>query len=95
MIKRFFLALIMFLSLSMHPTEVKAESSLLQSNLATASVSDSSMDDAALENNEMKVPAKEAHENPQKWVNIILVIVFVLAIAGFITIGIIMKKSEK
>ena len=41
------------------------------------------------------VPAKEALEKPQKWVNIILVIIFLIAGAAFLAIFIVMKRSAK
>lgn len=41
------------------------------------------------------VPAKEALEKPQKWVNIILVIIFSIAGAAFLAMFIVMKRSAK
>lgn len=41
------------------------------------------------------VPAKEALEKPQKWVNIILVIIFLIAGAAFLAMFIVMKRSAK
>ena len=41
------------------------------------------------------VPAKEAHEKPQKSVNIILVIIFIIAGAAFVAMAVVMKRSAK
>lgn len=42
-----------------------------------------------------KVPSKQAHDERQKGAFIILSIIFVIALACFIAIGWVMKKSEK
>jgi len=41
------------------------------------------------------VPAKEALEKPQKSVNIILVIIFIIAGAAFVAMAVVMKRSAK
>lgn len=89
MAARIFLALLLFF-IPIQTAEVAVDIGSVNTNdihLAEQSVNE--------QNDEDLVPAKEALEKPQKWVNIILVIIFIIAIAAFVAIAVVMKKSEK
>lgn len=94
MAKRIFLALLLFFIFPIQQIEAKQALQATVTN-ETASVNTTMMLAADETETEVKVPAKEAHENPQKWVNIILVIIFVLAGAGLTAIAIVIRKSKR
>lgn len=85
MVKYIFLALSIFLM----PVKSLQMQSLESNEAIVTSIAIEELDE------EKKIPAKEAHEKPQKSVNVILIIIFIIAAAAFTAIGIVMRKSEK
>lgn len=100
MFMRYFLSLFLvfsvtFIVLEQQPAGSAERFEVQQLNgLATVS-SDDNVTHSEEEKDDELVPAKQAHEEPQKWVNIILGFILIFALVGFVVIGIIMKRSEK
>lgn len=89
MAARIFLALLLFFV----PIQVAhASNDISPTNPNDTYVSEQPVDEKDADD---LVPAKEALEKPQKWVNIILVIIFIVAGAAFVAMAIVMKKSAK
>lgn len=97
MLMRYFLSLLLLLSLPLMYEEQSSQAAeTLDIHYISAEITTTSEDNVvnAEEESEL-VPAGQAHEEPQKWVNIILAFILLFALAGFIAIGILMKKSER
>ncbi len=92
MAKRIFLAIVLFLSFPVHTLEAKDNSVFSVTSLAMESSASSEVIEG---DDEVRVPAKEAHDNPQKWVNIILGFILAFSAVGLIAIAIIIRKSKK
>lgn len=89
MAERIFLALLLFF------IPVQAAQAALDATSTNANEAFAAEQTVEEQDGEDLVPAKEALEKPQKWVNIILAIIFIIAAAAFIAMAIVMKKSEK
>ncbi|MFA8438813.1 hypothetical protein [Pueribacillus sp. YX66] len=91
MAKRIFLALLLMFIFPIQQIEAKYELKVAENesiNVNTTMV-------VVADDIEGKVPAKEAHENSEKWVNIFLIVIFILAAVGLTAIGIVIFKSKK
>lgn len=84
MAKHIFLAFLLMFTLPVHGLEAQGETQKIEVyELAEQS------------DDEVKVPAKDAHENPQKWVNIILTFILIFAVICLTAVAIIIRKSQR
>lgn len=98
MAKRFILALIFFFAFPMQqiPADAKEANHSYAAGIHIAADVGNAIAASAIEaETDRKVPAKEAHEHSEKWVNILLIVIFIIAAIGFAAIGIVMRKSKK
>lgn len=93
MAKRIFLAIVLFFSFPVHTLEAKDGPTSPAVSLAVESSVSSEVVQG--DDNEIRIPAKEAHDNPQKWVNIILGFILAFSAVGLAVIAIIIRKSKK
>lgn len=91
MAARLFLALLLFF-IPIQAAHAANANDASSANAIDTYVAEQSVDEQEKED---LVPAKEALEKPQKWVNIILAIIFLIAGAAFLAMFIVMKRSAK
>lgn len=91
MAKRIFLIVIACLLFPFQSIEAKDSTALVNSSFVNQPL-ELSVDEVEAEN---MVPAKEAHAQSEKGVNIILIIIFILAAIGLMAVAVVIVKGKK